>query len=71
MQQTGINEECKMENCLTDAELREVVLAGPERLYRHSDEKPHVHIVHEGCGNCAQKLIKLILLSIIPVSAGD
>lgn len=59
------------EQCLTDAEIQEVVLAGPRSLYQHSDDKAHLHLVHEGCGECAAKLIENILLSIIPVHAGD
>lgn len=43
--------------CLSDEEIAQVVLAGPEELKKHSeDSKAHMHLVHGGCLACALKL---------------
>jgi hypothetical protein len=51
-----------MENIhLTEEEVKAVIMAGPQALMKHSEEKAHLHLVHDGCPSCNEKVIALAL----------
>lgn len=45
---------------LNEAELEKIYTEGPEKLFEHSDEFAHMHIVHEKCVLCVVKLLNLV-----------
>ena len=47
---------------LTDGELVEVLLGGPDKLLECLDNVHHMHIVHDQCMWCIERLMSMIVL---------
>jgi hypothetical protein len=56
---------------LSEEEIEAVFLAGPKALMKHSEEKAHLHLVHDGCPVCNEKVIARALAEffVIPPTA--
>jgi len=54
-----------MRRCLSDEELIEVCLDGPDELAVHSDGLAHQHIIHDQCLNCNDRLVDMIMLYVV------
>lgn len=50
---------------LTDDEIFDTYLEGPLALAKHSETKAHLHLVHDRCPVCAEKLALAVLFGAL------